>query len=652
MTNKNLNINALRFLGVDMINKANSGHPGIVLGAAPAIYTLYHDVMNHNPKNSLWFNRDRFILSAGHGSGLLYATLHVSGYNVLIEDIKDFRQIGSKTPGHPEYGYTDGVETTSGPLGQGISNAVGMAIAEAHLRHRFNKPNFNVVDHYTYVLCGDGDLQEGVAQESMSLAGKLGLERLIVLFDSNDIQLDGPTNLAINENYKEKFEAIGWNHILVKDGMNPESVLKAVNKAKEEKDRPTIIELKTVIGYSTTKEGTSKTHGSPIGEEERKLAAEKLGWNYKPFEVPEEVYMDFRENVVEKGLKLNEEYDQMLTKYEEKHPDLYKLLEKFISGEVDFNLNKYKDITSADAEATRATSGKVLTRLSEENLNIIGGSADLASSTKAKGADGNFTKNTPLGRNVNYGVREHAMAAINNGIVLHGGLKAFGGAFFVFSDYNKPSIRLSALMQIPTIHLFTHDSVSVGEDGPTHQPVEQLTGLRAIPGLNVIRPADAKETLYAWKVAIESKKVPTVLVLTRQGVKALPHSNFEDFSKGAYIVSKETNKLDGVLLATGSEVNLALDAKEILKKEGIDVRVVSMPSTYMFDKQNEEYKQKVLPKGVKTLAIEAGSTLGWYKYADEVMGIDRFGASAPASDVLKELNFTAEKAAEKFKSIK
>jgi transketolase len=643
-------INAIRFLGVDAINKANSGHPGIVLGAAPMAYKLFTAHMNIDVKKPHWINRDRFILSAGHGSMLLYAINHLSGYKISIEDIKNFRQLGN-TPGHPEYGHTDGVETTSGPLGQGISNAVGMAIAETHLAAKFNKPNYNIIDHYTYVICGDGDLQEGVALESTSLAGRLGLGKLIVLYDSNDIQLDGEVSLAFNENTKKKFEAMDWQHILVEDGNDLNAINRAINKAKKEENKPSIIEVKTKIGYGTSLEGTSKVHGSPIGNAEADKLRESFKWSYKPFEVPEDVYQLFRKKVTLRGQRVHRKWKKLLESYQNEYAEDAKLLNQFLNDDMLVNEADFEDLAKANDEATRSVSGKVIQRLSNQFSNLIGGSADLSVSTKAKGADGHYDRNHRLGRNINFGVREHAMGAIVNGLTLHGGLKAFSGAFFVFSDYMRPAIRLAAIMNIPSIFVFTHDSIAVGEDGPTHQPVEHLAGLRSIPNLNVIRPADAHETIAAWKVAIESKHTPTVIVLTRQNVKNYQETNAQGLSKGAYIVSKENNQFDGILLATGSEVELAMKAKEILKDQGVDVRVVSMPSHHLFEKQTKKYQKEILPKRKKTLAIEMGSSMSWYKYTKDVYGLDTFGASAPMEDVLEHFNFTAEKVAEAFLKI-
>lgn len=637
-------INAIRMLGVDAINKANSGHPGIVLGAAPMAYTLFTEHLNIHVKDTQWMNRDRFILSAGHGSMLLYAINHLSGYKISIEDLKRFRQLGN-TPGHPEYGHTDGVETTSGPLGQGISNAVGMAIAESHLAARFNKDQMKLIDHFTYVICGDGDLQEGVALEAMSLAGHLGLGKLVVLFDSNDIQLDGKVSLAYSEEHKQKFEAIGWHYQKIQDGNDVLSINRAIKKAKKMTDKPSIIEIKTTIGFGTTLQGTSKVHGAPIGVEEADALRKQLNWNDDPFIVSKDIYDHYRKKVTLRGQRAYRQWISLFNEYKEKYPKEYEQFVSFTKNELTVNLEDFKAEVSASKDATRNISGKIIQKLSSIHLNLIGGSADLTASTKAKGSDGNYDRNNRIGRNINFGVREHAMGAIVNGMVLHGGLKVFSGAFFVFSDYMKPAIRLAAIMQIPSIFVFSHDTIAVGEDGPTHQPIEQLVGLRAIPNLNVIRPADAHETLAAWKIAMESKKTPTVIILTRQNVTNYNSTSYEGVIKGAYVVSAEDKQLDGILLACGSEVDLAIQTKAVLKERGLDLRVVSMPSNFLFDQQTEKYKKEILPRRAKVLAIEMGSSLSWYKYANNVYGLDQFGVSAPYEDALDYFGFTKEKLA-------
>ena len=642
-------INAIKLLGIDAINKANSGHPGIVLGAASMLHVLYTKHLNVNPKETQWINRDRFILSAGHGSALLYSINHLSGFDLSLEDLKNFRQIGN-TPGHPEYGHTAGVETTSGPLGQGISNAVGMALAETHLAAKFNKPGFPIIDHYTYVLCGDGDLQEGVTQEAMSLAGHLGLGKLIVLFDSNDIQLDGEVNLAYSDDAKKKFEAMGWQYLYVSDGEDLAAVHKAILKAKKEVNKPTIIEVKTIIGKDTSLQGTSKVHGAPIGQQEAELLRKNLGTQSAPFEIEKDVYDFYKKKVFNRGKKQNKLWNELLKQYKETYQEEGLLFEQYFS-DIHVDVNTLPVYESGTKEATRNVSGKIIDQLSKQYLNLIGGSADLTASTKAKGADGHFSKENRLGRNINFGVREHAMASIANGMVLHGGLKVFVGGFFIFSDYMKPAIRLSSIMEIPMIYVFTHDSVAVGEDGPTHEPIEQLVMLRSIPNMSVIRPADATETKAAWKLAMESKKQPTSIILTRQSVPNLENTSVEGVLKGAYIVKKEQEKLDGIILASGSEVSLALETQKKLATQGLDIRVVSMPSMDLFEKQNQAYKDEILPKGVKILAVEMASPMAWYKYTPHVYGIETFGVSAPLEAVLKYFKFTPEDLANKFLSI-
>ncbi len=650
MNKDQLAINTIRLLGVDAINVANSGHPGIVIGAAPMAHTLFTKHLTIYPKQKSWINRDRFILSAGHGSMLLYALNHLSGYQILIDDLKQFRDYPGITPGHPEYGHTEGVETTSGPLGQGISNAVGMAIAETQLRERFNQENFNIVDHYTYVLCGDGDLQEGVALEAMSLAGHLGLGRLIVLFDSNDIQLDGETKLATSDDIKKKVESMNWHYIKVADGDDTTLVHKAIQKAKKVTDKPTLIEVKTIIGKGTSIQGTSKVHGAAVGEAEANNLRNYLDYHYAPFEVDPEVYKIYQSKVYNRGRKQYNKWKKMFKDYQVSYPELAKQFTDFVDGKlnVDFSSLKFE---AGSKEATRNMLGKGLDLLSKQNLNIIGGSADLTSSTKAKGLDGHYSKTHRLGRNINFGVREHAMGSIVNGINLHGGLKAFSGAFFVFSDYMKPPVRLAAMMHLPSVFIFSHDSVAVGEDGPTHEPVEQLIGLRSIPELNVIRPADGNESLAALEIAFSSKKRATAIITTRQNVTNLSGTNKAGVLKGAYIVAKEEKKLDAILLASGSEVSLAVETKELLKTKGIDVRVVSMPSHHAFLLQDLAYQRMILPSQVKTLAVEMGSSYSWYRFTPYVYGIDTFGISASVNKVIEHFGFTKELVAERLISI-
>ncbi len=644
--NKKQSINALRMLGVDMINKANSGHPGIVLGAAPMLYTLYTEYLRYQPEDPTWFNRDRFVMAAGHGSALLYSMLHLSGYRLTMDDLKSFRQWESKTPGHPEYGQTEGVDATTGPLGQGIAMATGMAIAEQYLAAKFNKPSFPVVDHHTYVLCGDGDLQEGVTQEAMSLAGHMGLSKLIVLYDSNDIQLDGPVDWSNSENTRQKVEAMNWQYILVPQGENTDDIAKAIAKARLNLSQPTIIEVKTIIGHGSPRQGDSETHGAPLGEKDTQQTREVLGYKGLPFAVDADVYHDIQDKNKGKGVKAHQSWTVLLKDYAQQYPKEYEAL-SLVMGLKDFqvDLSIVEDYHPMDSVATRSSSGEILKRLQEAYPQLMGGSADLTKSTKVKGIDGNFSAGHPLGRNINFGVREHAMAAMVNGLCLHG-LKGFAGGFFIFSDYMKPAMRMAALMQLPSIFVFTHDSVAVGEDGPTHEPVEQLAGLRAMPNMDVIRPADIHEVKEAWKLALEAKTNPTVLVLTRQNVPALSGVDPEGVAKGAYVIAKEEGVLDILLLATGSEVALALEVRESLQNEGLGARVVSMPSFRRFSSQSRSYQEMILPPSVeKRVAIEMGASLGWGKYIGMrglAITIDRFGASAKGAEVVERMGFTVQ----------
>jgi transketolase len=653
-TIEQLSINTIRTLSIDAIEKANSGHPGMPMGAAPMAYTLWTKFMNHNPKNPLWFNRDRFVLSAGHGSMLLYSLLHLSGYDVTIDDIKQFRQWGSKTPGHPEYGHTPGVEATTGPLGQGIAMAVGMAMAERHLAATYNKDNYNIIDHFTYVICGDGDLMEGISSEAASLAGHLKLGRLIVLYDSNDISLDGELNLSFSEDIKGRFTSYGWQYIRVNDGNNIEEISKAIKEAQADLSRPTLIEVKTTIGFgSPNKAGTSDVHGAPLGEEEVKLTKEALEWKYEEdFYVPNEVYEHFQKVVMEKGKKKEEEWNRLFKEYKEAFPELGRQLEDAIAGELPEGWEQHLPVyETGKSIATRSSSGEVLNAIAKQVPQFLGGSADLAGSNKTliKGAS-NYTHEDYAGRNLWFGVREFAMGAALNGMALHGGLKVYGGTFFVFSDYLRPAIRLAALMGLPVTYVFTHDSIAVGEDGPTHEPVEQLASLRAMPNLSVIRPADGNETAAAWRLALESTNKPTALVLTRQNLPTLEGTAelaYEGVKKGAYVISKANKETpDALLLASGSEVQLAIKAQKELAKEGINVSVVSMPSWDRFEAQPESYKDSVIPKHVKKrLAIEMAASLGWERYTGdegEILAIDRFGASAPGEKIIEEYGFTVE----------
>lgn len=658
-----LAINTIRTLSIDAIEKANSGHPGLPMGAAPMAYTLWAKQMHHNPSNPKWFNRDRFVLSAGHGSMLLYSLLHLSGYNLPMEQIKNFRQWGSETPGHPEYGYTDGVEATTGPLGQGIGMAVGMAMAEKHLAAKYNQPGFDVVDHHTYALCGDGDLMEGVAAEAISMAGHLQLNKLIVLYDSNDISLDGDLDMSFTENIQKRFESYGWNYIRVEDGNNVGLISKAIEDAKGNTGGPTMIEIKTVIGYgSPNKSGKSASHGAPLGESEMKLTKEYYDWTFEEdFFVPEEVYEAFKEATNKLGVEKEQAWNELFEGYQAEHAELAQELLDAIDRKLPENfedtLPKYEVGTSL---ATRAASGDAINAIAEVVPALFGGSADLAGSnnTTIKGSEA-FLPGDYSGRNIWFGVREFAMGTALNGMALHGGLHVYGGTFFVFSDYVRPAIRLSALMGMPVTYVFTHDSVAVGEDGPTHEPVEHLAALRAMPGLSVIRPADANETAAAWNMAVSSEKTPTALVLSRQNLDILPTSKekaLEGVAKGAYVVSPaDKEQADAILIATGSEVNLAVNAQAALKEAGIDASVVSMPSWDLFEKQDRAYKDSVLPKDVKKrLGIEMGASLGWHKYVGDegdVLAIDTFGASAPGNIVIEKYGFTVDNVVAKVKAL-
>ncbi|TVP96571.1 MAG: transketolase [Acholeplasmatales bacterium] len=644
-------IHAIRFLGLDMINEANSGHPGIVLGAAPVLYTLFTRHLKVTPNSSDWFNRDRFILAAGHGSALLYAMLHLSGYELSKADLKQFRQLDSRTPGHPEYGHTDGVEATTGPLGQGIANAVGLAMAEAYLRQRFNRKNLPIVDHHTYVLCGDGDMQEGVTLEALSLAGHLQLERLIVLFDSNDVQLDGPTKDATSEDIRMKMESMGFTYAKVDDANDLDALDEAITTAKTSA-RPVFIEIKSIIGFGATKQGTSATHGAPLGLEETERLRQAFNYPYDRFDVPDDVYRDFFEKVVLRNDKAHTEWLEMMDEYQALYPESFGQLEAVINR--DFTLD-YEQLVSTlplgTSEATRNTIGRILPLVSEHLVEVLAGSADLSGSTKVKGINGDFTATNRAGRNINFGVREHAMAAIVNGMTLHH-LKVFSGGFFIFSDYMKPAIRLAALMQIPSLFVFTHDSVAVGEDGPTHEPIEQLTVFRATPHLVTLRPSHANEVNHAVRYALESRRTPVAIVLTRQNVPVCTEVDYDTFKKGAY-VALDSSDVDGILIATGSEVALALDAAEHLQSaHDIAVRVVAMPSMELFLKQPQKYQDSILPPDkTKRLAIELGCPMSWYRFTPHVHGIETFGKSAPGEKILEHFGFTAEHIAKKYRKI-
>lgn len=655
-------INAIRTLSIDAIEKANSGHPGLPMGAAPMAYALWTKQLRHNPQNPKWSNRDRFVLSAGHGSMLLYSLLHLGGYGLDMEEIKKFRQWGSKTPGHPEYGHTVGVEATTGPLGQGIAMAVGMAMAERHLAATYNKPGLPIVDHFTYALCGDGDLMEGVAAEAISLAGHLKLDKLIVLYDSNDISLDGDLEKSFSENVKKRFDSYGWNYIHVADGTDVDAVNAAIEEAKQFEGKPTLIEVKTVIGFgSPNKSGKADCHGAPLGADEVALTKAAYLWEHEPFQIPDEVYTTFKEAAEKQGAQPEAAWNEVFEKYQAEFPELANQFIKAMNNELPEDYDAEIPVYEAGKSvATRSSSGEVINALAKKVPSFFGGSADLAGSNKTtiKGA-GDFFPDTPEGRNIWFGVREFAMGAALNGMALHGGLNVFGGTFFVFSDYVRPAIRLSALMGLPVTYVFTHDSIAVGEDGPTHEPVEHLASLRAMPNLSVVRPADANESAEAWKLAVSSKDVPTVLVLSRQNLPVLEKSAElakDGVAKGAYVVSPATKETpDMLLIATGSEVSLAVEAQKQLSADGIDASVVSMPSMDRFEQQSAEYKESVLPKAVtKRLAIEMGSTFGWHKYVGfegDVLGIDQFGASAPGEIVMEQYGFTVENVVAKAKAL-
>ena len=653
----NLSVNAIRVLSADAVQKANSGHPGLPLGAAAIGYELWANHMNHNPKNPNWENRDRFVLSGGHGSTLLYSLLHLFGYGLTLDDLKNFRQWGSKTPGHPEYGVTTGVEASTGPLGAGMAMAVGMAMAETHLAATFNKEGYPVVDHYTYVLGGDGCMMEGINYEAFSLAGTLKLNKLIVLYDSNKISIEGNTDIAFTEDVPARFKAMGFKVLEVKDGNDISEIGKAIEEAKEDKEGPSFIKINTKIGFGSPKEGTADVHGAPLGADNIIAMKKTLGWpSEEPFFVPDEVYENYKAKA-ENLAKKEEEWNKLFKEYCEKFPEMKTLWDEYKDETKADKLLDDEDFWSYDekADATRNLSGKVLNKLSAKLPTLFGGSADLAPSNKSyvNGA-GDYSAENYAGRNVHFGVRELAMTGIGNGLVLHG-LKAYVSTFFVFSDYVKPMARLASLMEIPLTFILTHDSIGVGEDGPTHEPIEQLAEFRAMPNFNVFRPADATETIAAWYSAVTSKETPTALVLTRQNLPQLAGSSKEAL-KGGYVVadsSKETP--DAIIIASGSEVSLSIEAKEVLAKEGVDVRVVSMPCMDIFEKQSLEYKEKVLPKAVRArVAVEALSEFGWGKYVGldgKTVCLDRFGASAPAGVLFKEFGFTVDNVVKAVKEV-
>jgi transketolase len=639
-------INTVRILSIDMSEKANSGHPGLPLGASPMAYTLWDRILRHSPANPRWANRDRFILSAGHGCELLYSLLHLTGYNISMDDLQNFRQWGSKTSGHPEYDPDLGIEATTGPLGQGIAMSVGMALAEAHLAARFNRDGFPVVDHFTFVLAGDGDLMEGISSEAASLAGTLQLGKLIVLYDDNHVSLDATTDHVFTEDRVGRFSAFGWHVISVPDGNDLEAIERAIREAKAEKQRPSFIAVRTHIGYGSPLHDSPKVHGEPMGPENARATRKNLGWpDLPPFSVPTDVQAHYRQ-AIPRGTALETEWKDLFNRYSESYPDLAHQLENMLDGTFPKNWDSGLPLFSPSegSVSTRDASGKTMNAIAAALPGFVGGSADLAGSnrTTLKGL-GDLGFIDDQGRNIHFGVREHAMAAIVNGAALHGGLIPFGGTFFCFSDYMRPSLRLAALMKAHSIFIFTHDSIGLGQDGPTHQPIEHLTSLRAMPHLTVFRPADANETAAAWRVAI-GLRGPSALVLTRQALPVLDAKQYPvsaGVAKGAYILREESHP-DLVLVATGSEVQLALGAAQVLAKSGTRARVVSMPSSELFEKQSAEYRDSVLPANVPTLAIEAGATLGWYKWVGrtgDVIGLDHFGASAPGEIVMEKLGF-------------
>mgnify|MGYP000516612162 FL=1 len=660
MNIEEMSVNAIRVLSADAIQKANSGHPGLPLGTAPIAYELFSKHMNYNPQNPEWINRDRFVLSGGHGSMLLYSLFHLFGIgNLSLDEVKNFRQFGSLTPGHPEYGHTVGVEATTGPLGQGMAMAVGMAMAEAHLASVFNKEGYPVVDHYTYVLGGDGCMMEGISSECFSLAGTLGLSKLIVFYDSNNISIEGSTDIAFTEDVVTRFKAFGFQTIEVEDGNDLCAIGKAIEEAKADKTRPSLIKVNTLIGYGCpAKQGKASAHGEPLGVDNVAALKENIGWPCKgDFEVPQEVYDHYKELSANMA-KAEDKWNELFAAYVEKYPEMKELWDNYFDG-YDmsdlFNSDEYW-AKGDKAEATRNTSGAILNMIKKAMPNLIGGSADLAPSNKTNMKDaGDFSKDNYAGSNLHFGVREQAMAAIGNGLMLHGGLKAFVATFFVFSDYVKPMARLTALMKLPLTYVFTHDSIGVGEDGPTHEPIEQLAAFRSLPGFTVFRPCDRTETAAAWMYAVENECGPTGLVLTRQNLPQMEGSS-KDALKGGYVIADSQKKVpDAIIIASGSEVSLAVNAKEELKKDGIDVRVVSMPSMELFDKQSAEYKESVLPNAVrKRVAVEALSDFGWYKYVGldgRVIAMEGFGASGPAATLFEHFGFTVDNVVKTVKSV-
>lgn len=646
-------VNAIRILSADQVQKANSGHPGLPLGAAPIAYELWANHMIHNPKNPKWINRDRFILSAGHGSAMLYSLLHLFGYDLPISELKRFRQLDSLTPGHPEYGHTTGVEATTGPLGAGLGMAVGMAIAEKHLAKRYNRDGYNIFDHYTYALCGDGCLMEGISYEVLSLAGTLGLDKLIVLYDSNSITIEGGTDLAFTEDVTKRFEAMGFQTLEVSDGNDLAAVGRAIEEAKSDKNRPSFIKITTVIGYGVpAKAGKASAHGEPLGEENVKILRENLGWKHdEPFFVPEEVYQYYNE-LTAKGAASEDAWNKMFAAYSDAYPELSAELEACLNGSNAAKLENDENYwqRGTKANATRNISGSIINYVKDVVTELIGGSADLGPSNKTvMQAEAALSKDTPEGRNIHFGVRELGMTAVANGILLHGGLRTYIATFLVFADYMKPMLRLASLMKIPQIAVLSHDSIGVGEDGPTHQPIEQLTMLRGMPNMNVWRPADEMETRVAWFSALTQKETPSCIALSRQNLPVIENSSKEAL-KGAYIVHKEKGSApDIILMASGSELSIAIDAAKLLESEGKAVRVVSVPCLDVFDKQSEEYKESILPSDCrKRVAVEAASSVSWGKYVGldgAYVTMDGFGESAPAGELFDRFGFTAQNVA-------
>ncbi|MCH5583631.1 transketolase [Shimazuella sp. AN120528] len=662
MTIDQLSINTIRMLSIDQIEQANSGHPGLPMGAAPMAYTLWAKQLKHNPQNPDWYNRDRFILSAGHGSALLYSLLHLFGYGLTIDDLKEFRQWGSLTPGHPEVKHTVGVEATTGPLGQGIANAVGMAMAERHLAATYNRDGYDVIDHFTYAICGDGDLMEGIAQEAASLAGHLQLGKLIVMYDSNHISLDGDLSKSFSEDTSKRFEANGWQVLHVEDGNDIEAINQAIEQAKQESSKPTLIEVRTIIGYgSPGRAGTSEAHGKPLGTEEIAGVRRAYNWTEEtPFYVPAEVSENF--SAIRNELaKAEAQWNQMFESYEKEYPILANQIKQAFARELLTDWAEHLPTFEADEKgiATRAASGKALQVLAKEIPTLFGGSADLASSNNTTMKDdANFSPDDYAGRNIWFGVREHGMGGALNGMALHGGLHVFGATFLVFSDYLRPSIRLAALSQLPVTYVFTHDSVAVGEDGPTHEPVEHIPSLRLIPGLKVVRPADANETVAAWEYALKSQDHPVALILSRQNLPVLPGTvgkKAEIVKQGAYVVSPSQGEEKGVLIATGSEVGLAVKAQQKLAEKGVHVRVVSMPCRENFDHLTHAEKENIIPSHLTArVAIEAAHPMGWDKYVGEkgtVIGINHFGASAPGDLLLEKFGFNVENVVEQLEKL-